>query len=196
MGMKLCGSVLFASLLVGCGHRPTPEEAAESNEAFAKCQEAVKHWITTHAMYSESYSPISFDAFGTGRKLNGDEPIPNSETYELRHNHRLRSLKGDTATYSGYFVLDYAFNVGIVETNRSAANSAGSQPDWKDWTDLFGRPMTSKDTAAFQERAKKSFREELERVREHMEDGDAYVVGAEGDSGKALVDSIIKMLPK
>ncbi|MBK9513385.1 MAG: hypothetical protein IPO05_07080 [Flavobacteriales bacterium] len=85
--------------------------------------------------------------------------------------------------------------MGIVETHRSGAISAGSEPEWKDWTDLFGRPMTAEDTAAFQERAKKSFRKELERVREHMEDGGAYVVGAEGDSGKALVDSIIKDAP-
>lgn len=194
--MKLGGSVLLGSLIVGCGHRLGPEEAAKSNEAFAKCQEAVKQWITTHALYPESYSPIAFDAYATGRKLNGDESIPNSETYELRHTHRLRTLKGDTATYSGYFILGHAFNVGLVETDRSAAISAGSEPDWKDWTDLFGRPITAEDTAAFHERAKKSFREELERVREQMKDGDAYVVGAEGDSGSALADSIIKVLPK
>jgi hypothetical protein len=108
----------------------------------------------------------------------------------------LRSLSGDTTTYSGYFILDNEFNVGIVETHRSAAISAGSEPDWKDWTDLFGRPMTAEDTAAFQERVNKSFREELERVRGHMDIGDAYVVGTERDSGKALVDSIIKMVPK
>ncbi len=194
--MKLVGSILLASLIAGCGNRLTPEEAAKSNQAFVNCQEAVKQWIATHAMYPESYSPISFDAYATGRRLNGDQPIPNSETYEVRHTHRLRSLKGDTATYSGYFILDHAFHVGIVETERSGAISAGSEPDWKDWTDLFGRPLTTQDTAAFQDRAQQSFREELERVRQHMEDGDAYVAGTESDSGKALVDSIIKMLPK
>ena len=194
--MKIIGAAVLTCFVVGCGHRLTPEETAKANEQFVKCQVAVKQWITTHAMYPESYSSISFAEYATGRKLDGDEPIPNSETYELRHTHRLRSQKGDTATYSGYFILDHAFNVGIVETERSAAISAGSEPDWKDWTDLFGRPMTDEDTAAFQERAKKSFREELERVREHMDEGDAYVVGAEDDSGKALVDSIINMLPK
>jgi hypothetical protein len=194
--MKSIGFVLLAPLVVGCGHRLSQEEVVKSNEAFATSQEAVKQWIAAHAMYPESYSPISFDAYVTGRTMNGNAPVPNSETYELRHTHRLRSLSGDTTTYSGYFVLDHAFNVGIVETNRSAAIGAGSAPDWKDWTDLFGRAMTAEDTAAFQERAQKSFREEMERVRERMEDGDAYVVGAEGDSGKALVDSIIRVLPK
>ncbi len=194
--MKLAGFFLFACLIVGCGHRLTSEEAAKANEQFAQCQEAVKQWVKTHAMYPDSYSSISFDEYATGRKLNGDEPVPNSETYEIRHTHRLRSVSGDTTTYSGYFVLDNEFNVGIVETHRSGAISAGSKPDWKVWTDLFGRPMTAEDTAAFQVRSKKAFRGELERVRAHMEDVDAYVVGAEGDSGKALVDSIIKMLPK
>jgi hypothetical protein len=194
--MKLLGPVLLMSLIVSCDQRLSPEETAKANEQFVKCQEAVKQWIATHAMYPESYSSISFDEYATGRKLNGDEPIPNSETYELRHTHRLRTVTGDTTTYSGYFVLDNEFNVGIVETQRSTAIGAGSVPDWKDWTDLFGRPMTAEDTAAFQERAKRSFRDEMERVREHMKDGDAHMVGAEGDSGKALVDSIIKMLPK
>lgn len=194
--MKFLGSVLLLSLFVGCGQRLSPEESAKAKEQFANCQEAVKQWIVTHATYPESYSSISFDEYTTCRKLNGDEPIPNSETYAIHHTHRLRSVSGDTTTYSGYFVLDNEFNVGIVETHRSAAISAGSEPDWKDWTDLFGRPMTAEDTAVFQERAKKSFREELERVREHMEDGNAYVVGAETDSGKAMVDSIIKKLSK
>lgn len=192
--MKLIDSVVLAFLLIGCGHRLTPDEASTSEATFATCQQAVKQWIAAHAMYPESYSSISFDKYATGRQLSGDEPLPNSETYELRHTHRLRSLKGDTAVYSGYFILDHAFNVGIVETERSASISAGSDPDWTDWTDLFGRPMTAEDTAAFQERAKKSFREELERVRERMDDGDAYVVGSESDSAKALVDSLIEML--
>lgn len=194
--MKFLGPALLLSLIVGCGQRLSPEETAKAKEQFANCQEAVKQWIVAHAMYPESYSSISFDEYATGRTLNGDEPIPNSETYEIRHTHRLRSVTGDTTTYTGYFVLDNEFNVGIVETHRSAAISIGSEPDWKDWTDLFGRPTTAEDTAAFQERAKKSFREELERVRERMEDGDAYVVGTEGDTGKVLVDSIIKMLSK
>ncbi len=163
---------------------------------MAQCQDAVKAWIIEHAMYPETYEAISSDAFATGRKLIGDEPKPNSETYELRHTHRLRTLSGDTITYSGYFILDHAFQVGIVETHRSAASSAGSDPDWKDWTDLFGRPMTAEDTAAYRKHVKRAFREEMERVRERMDEGDAYGVGAEGDSGKALVDSIIKLLPQ
>ena len=42
----------------------------------------------------------------------------------------------------------------------------------------------------------RSMRHELERLIKTMDDGDAYVESSDNESGKALLDSIVKVLPK
>lgn len=192
--MRYAAVLLIAFLLCGCGHIVTAEEMKKRDADMAMCRTAIKEWILAHAVHPESYQPVTFDEFSTGLTLNGASPVPGSETFTLHHTHRMLTNKGDTASYSGYFLLDNEFRVGIIESNRTNANEAGTYPEWQAWTDRFGRPMTGLDSSEWRLRSNGRFLHEMEEVRGKMNTGDAYVVGTSEDSGKAVVDSVIKAL--
>ena len=104
--------------------------------------------------------------------------------------------QGDTATFSGYFLLDNDFRVSIIEVNGMHAIGVGTYPEWEAWTDLFGRTMTAEDSSEWRSRSNRKFLHEMEQVRDRMNAGDAYVVGASKDSAKALMDIVINALKK
>ena len=194
--MKRGWIVPLLLLASACDQKEPTEESARKTARLNACVSAVQDWITAHAEHPHTYEALSFGEAQVLSRYRNNTADTAKESYVLKHTHRMRSIEGDTTTFSGYFVLDNDLNVVVVETHRSGSLGGGSVPDWKDWTDIFGRPMTAADTTAFQERSMRSMRHELERLIKTMDDGDAYVESSDNESGKALLDSIVKVLPK
>ena len=194
--MKSTALVFLSLLLWSCGHRLTPEEISKLNADELRCQTAIKQWITAHAVHPESYEPIVFDQFSMGRTLNGDTPVPGSETYTMHHAHQMLTNTGNPVSFDAYFLLDNEFHVGIIQVGRMSAADVGTYPDWKVWTDLFGRPMTAQDSSEWRSSSNERLLREMEQLKEGLNNGDAYGVGTPQDSAKATIGDVIEALKR
>lgn len=106
----------------------------EKNKLVAKKKDvisAVEKFISTHALYPDSYQPHEFLYYTWGGEEDG-------LYFEIQHEYTLKQTDGKKVEATDYFILDHRFQIMLIETTRSYTVIA-DPPRLGEWMNKFGK---------------------------------------------------------
>lgn len=160
----------------------TEEERKRYRLKKQQTEQAVSAWIKNRALYPDSYEPISFSDFAESFTSKSGVKVIGSETYSIKHSHRIFDVDSNPATFTGYFLLENDFEVNIIEEQRSNSFAGAFPPVVEIWTTRFGRSMNHRDSLDLAKK-QKTVQEEFVREMKEMVDHDS--------SGNERIQSLI-----
>lgn len=167
--------ILAILTISNCGHKLSPIEQKQYQENINKAQNEVSKWIKEHALYPESYESVSFGEYSESFSKRVDEKIPNTETYIIKHTHKILDKDSNMTTFSGYFILEHDYSVNIIEAERSKSIGGAFPPQLQIWMDNFGRPANHQDSLEFEEKQKRFTNKIINELKEGIENGNIYL---------------------
>jgi len=178
---------------VSCGHQVSEEDQKKFQATFRNITEGVSGWITKHALYPESYEPISFSEFSQSGSIRHGEKIPGSEKYVIRHEHKILDKDSNLVTFSGYFILENDFDVNIIEVERSNSIGGAFPPQTQVWMEQFGRPLHAQDSLELDQKQKVVMDKFVKEMKDGLNKGDLETENPEDlDKLKSLIDTLEK----
>ncbi|MCC5916523.1 MAG: hypothetical protein JJU02_04260 [Cryomorphaceae bacterium] len=134
-------------------------------------EDSLSSWIRHFALYPESYRAISFSEFSPTISTIKGVPVPESEVYIIKHQHEILDIDSNLQVFSGYFLLNYQFDVTLIEINRSQSLGGAFPPRTEVWMEKFGRPLTASDSIAFLEKQQALYKKTTDMIKEAKESG-------------------------
>lgn len=121
------------------------EKKKQDEITHARVEEKLNLFISTYALYPESYIPISFTGHHDYAVYSGASVEKEfSVAHVVVHNYKLKTSLGELVTVNQVFKLNLDFLVLMIETVESGTISYWP-PQLDLWLNQFGRSLTEQD---------------------------------------------------
>ncbi len=177
----------------GCRKIISLEEMPEYQNKTKQAETEVSNWIKKYALYPDSYESISFTEYSESYSSRGNEKIPNSENYIIKHSHKLLNKDSSMVIFTGYFIMEYDYFISIIEKDRSNATGGAFPPLTSIWTNEFGRPLTNEDSLDLKKRHTQVTDDFIKEIKDGLDNGDIYT---EDPNDKEKLRNLLDTLDK
>lgn len=168
--MRIVLLLIFISLS-SCQSYLSAEQEKEYEKRNVAAQKAVTDWIKKYAKYPDSYEAVSFSDYSESFTSVNEKRIPESDSYVIKHSHKMLNKDSVLSTFSGYFIMEYDYFVSIIEKERSSATGKVFPPKTQVWMDVFGREANKQDSLEYKERYAKVTGKLVNELTKGLESG-------------------------
>ncbi len=98
--------------------------------------------------------------------VDGFTKVSNSDFYKIKHTHKLKNKQNQIVEFSGYFILDYEFELNMVELENTNSLGGAFPPRIEVWTNLFAKKLSLEDSIRTNKIRKEKMNESFDIIKE------------------------------
>jgi hypothetical protein len=135
--------IVDAKMTIGMFLKKMFAQIIEDNQNWSKeplVKEKVSSFIKDYALYPDTYKPIGFPFFSTGKDSKG------LLDYSIRHEYQIKNKKNKLVQITSQFVLAPNLSINIIAQDSTAYISS-FPPMLSEWLESYGRKLNHKDSA-------------------------------------------------